>query len=202
MFSTSYAARACFATIALSLLSIAIGIVLMRMLGGSDGSELGRSASGADWASAAPLLAIAEAVKFALAAAQAIVVTHLARRAGVPLAASLRAAGYAGALLLALSGIAGLQAIAAEDPMPRLPSLFGLLGLAATGLWALLLLAGRVLKTAGWHRLLTVPFALLNMAALPFPPAAFAGALLGLAWWAGLGRQFSAEARAAAPLPD
>lgn len=200
MFSNRKAAIACYAAIALSLLSLGIGIALMRLLGGSDGSQLGQSASGADWASAVPLLALAEGVKFALAAAQTIVVTNLARATGRPLGAALRASGYAGALLLALSGVAGFQAILTEDPLPRLPSLFGLLGLAATGLWALLLLAGRVLKTARWHRLLTAPFALFSMAAPLFAPAAFAAALLGLAWWSGLGRQLSLEARGGAAL--
>jgi hypothetical protein len=202
MFSTRKAALACYAIVALSLISLGIGIALMTMLGGQDGSQLGQSASGADWASAVPLLTLAELVKFALAAAQVIVVTHLATRTGPALGALLRAAGYSGALLVALSGIAGLQAIVAQNPMPSLPSLFGFLGLAATGLWALLLLVAKALQTPRWHRMLTLPFGLLGIAVPLFAPASFAAALLGLAWWAGLGRHLAAEAQAGSPPSD
>jgi|GEM_PF-6891797 len=170
----------------LSILMVAVGMLLVGMLGGTTGRDLGGAAADSDFARAVPLILAAEVLKLATAAAQLVVVAAAAR--GEPSRAprlALLALGGAGALLVAASGLAGLLAVAAERHSPLIAD-FGFAGMAATGLWALLLVGLELPRLRRWHSAAGILFGAASLAALAAPPAAFLSVLAGLAWWFGL----------------
>lgn len=183
------ARAAAIAAALLSLAALAVGILLVSMLGGTTGRDLGQGAADADFARAVPLLAIAEILKLSSAAAQLIVVAAIAR--GEPVRAArlfLVASGGAGALLIAASGLAGFCAIAAQQSSPLISAL-GFAGIAATGAWALALVGLELPRFARWHAVAGILFGATSLAALAVPPAALLSVVAGWAWWLGLARR-------------
>lgn len=171
----------------ISAVQVAAGIGLTAMLGGLTGADLGRGAAEAAWERAVPLLVVAELLKLAVAAAQVVVVRALASSAPAgPRRLALFTAGFGGALLIAASGIAGFVAIASSDAMPAFVAPFGFGGLAATGIWALLIAGFEARTLSRWHFVSAIAFGLACLGALAVPPVALLSVVIGWGWWLGL----------------
>lgn len=171
----------------LSLLSIALGMALLARLGGTSGQDLGRGAAASVWADILPILVAAEIVKLLIAAAQATVVFALTGSKDGATRWALLLTGLAGAVAIAASGAVGLYAVAAHQPeLGAQTSALGFLGMAATGLWLLLLVVFRPVALRGWHTALGLVVAALSMATLIFAPVAILAGILGVPWWFGL----------------
>ena len=189
--------KAAFAVAGLSLLSIALGLVLLSQLGGSSGQDLGRGAGATAWARVVPVLLTAEVVKLLIAVFQAIVTFAVAPRAGAgrwPLLVS----GLLGALSIAASGMVGLYAILAHQPeLTAQTSALGFLGMAATGLWSLLVVLLRPVSLRAWQAGLGLIVAAASIAPLLFPPAALIAGILGVPWWFAIARRLGETSRLA-----
>jgi hypothetical protein len=170
-----------------SVAALAVGFLLLSKLGGTSGRNLGGGAAASAFANAVPLLILAETLKLVTAAAQ-LVVVH--RTAPAPAGAAgwmLAAAGYLGASLIAASGIFGFWAVATHSQqMGVLISALGFYGIAATGVWALMLVLRGADELRRWHAAAGIAFAAACLAALAVPPAAMLSAAIGWAWWFGL----------------
>lgn len=180
-------ARAAMAVALLSVAQIGVGLLLISLLGGTSGQDLGQGAAPADWGRAVPVLVAAEILKMLIAAAQILVVRGLAGQAGRALPLTAAIVGIAGALLVATSGILGLAAVAVRDPALGAPtSVLGFLGLAATGIWAVLVAYLKPLPLKPW--LLAVAWGLgaSSILALAFHQIVVIAGLLSLLWWFGL----------------
>jgi hypothetical protein len=171
-----------------SFVALALGILLLTRLGGTSGQDLG-SAAGADaFARAVPLLFAAELLKLLTACAQLVVVIAVARPAPERLSrVAMLILGSLGAFFIAASGVAGIEAIAAEDPgQGGFISNLGFVGVAATGAWALLVTLLRPLPLPRWLLVVGALFGLVSLAAFPVPPLALLTVVLGWPWWIGL----------------
>ena len=190
--------QAAWAVAGLSILSIALGLVLLSQLGGSSGQDLGRDAGAIDWARVVPILIAAEVVKLLIAAFQAIVTyALLGARAGAGRWALL-VFGLLGALSIAASGGVGLYAIVAQKPeLTAQTSALGFLGMAATGLWVLLVILLRPVSLRAWQVALGLIVAAASVAPLLFPPAAMIAGILGLPWWFGIAKRLGETSRVA-----
>ena len=176
--------QAAFAVAGLSTLSIFLGLVLLSQLGGSSGQDLGRDAAAMDWVRVVPLLLAAEGVKLLIAAFQAIVTYALVGSRGRAGRWPLLVFGLLGALSIAASGLVGLYAIVAHEPeRTTQTSALGFLGMAATGLWVLLVVLLRPVSLRAWQVALGLTVAAASIAPLLFPPAAMIAGILGVPWW-------------------
>lgn len=178
---------------ALSALGLAAGVALTVMLGGTTGQDLGRNAADAAFARATPLLVLAEIVKLLSAAAQVVVVRAVSAAAppGRARLASL-VSGIAGALLIAASGIVGLYAVATAQPdLGPIVADLGFAGVAATGVFAIVLVSFEAPRLRRWHVSAALLFAIASLAGLILPPLVLLTVPLGWAFWLGLARRFA-----------
>ena len=196
------AARAAFAVGLFSVASIASGVALLAMLGGTSGQDLGQGAAAEAFARAVPVLIAAEALKLLSAAAQLLVVAATAHKTITPRAWVLAGLGSVGSLGFAASGVFGLAAIAAARPeVPPIIAQAGFLGIAVTGGWALLTAWWRVAGIGGWLRIVGLLFGAGCLLALALPPLAILSGLVGLVWWFGLASHLRRLGRAAGEQP-
>jgi hypothetical protein len=174
----------------LSFLALALGILLLNMLGGTSGDDLGSSAGAEAFARAVPVLIAAETLKLLIACAQLIVVVAAARPASDRLArVAMMLFGSLGAFFIAASGVAGLDAVMSGDmSQAGFVSNLGFIGVAATGIWALLVIVLRPLPLARWHVAVGALFSLACLASFPIPPLALLSVVIGWPWWLGLSR--------------
>lgn len=182
------AAPAALAVAVLAVAALASGVMLLQALGGQSGRDVGASASSAALAGAIPLLVVAELLKVATAICQFVVV-----RAARPVAGAWRtilsALGYAGATLIAASGILGLWSVAVADPsLGPLTSALGFAGLAFTGAWVIALVLKSGLGLSRWLTIAGLAFGAASLAAVVFAPVAMLAGLLSIVWWFGLWR--------------
>ena len=195
--SRNMAAAAAASVAVLSILSLAVGVLLMSMLGGTSGQDLGQGAPDAAFARAVPVLGLAEVLKMLTAAAQLVVVAATAASAsGAAQRAAMGVTGAAGAILIAASGIVGLYAIATSDATAgKTISDLGFFGIAATGLWLLLVVLFKALPLPVWLTAIALAVAATSLGALLVPPLVMLSGVLGLVWWFGLAAQLRRSAR-------
>lgn len=162
------------------------GMLLISALGGSSGRDLGATASGTSIMQAAPLLAAAELLKLASSACLAtLVFVSAAAQARLRTGACL--SGFAGAALLAGSGLVGLYALASHSrDMGAWASALGFASSGATAIWVLTFLGGSRIKLSKWHRTAGCAFAAAGLLSLIVAPVALLTGLFGLVWWLGL----------------
>jgi hypothetical protein len=169
-----------------SVAALAVGFLLLSKLGGTSGRDLGGAAAAGAFADAVPLLVAAEMLKLITAGAQLVAVRSTAAHAEAA-RRTLVTAGYSGALLIAASGIFGLSAVATQSrDMASLISTPGFYGIAATGLWAILLVLQGGFEFRRWLAVAGVLFGAACLVALAVPPVAMLSGILGWAWWFGL----------------
>jgi hypothetical protein len=171
----------------LTIAAMLTGIMLMWTLGGASGRDLGAKASDVALAQAAPLLIVAEVLKIAIGVCQGALVrstSHLHKWAAAALLA-----GYAGAALIAASGLMGLYAVQAESrQMGAIASALAFGSVAATAVWVISLLSSAKPLLRPWHRTVGFAFAATSLLSVVIHPAALLAGALGLAWWFGLSR--------------
>jgi hypothetical protein len=145
-----------------------------------------------------PILVAAEAVKLLIAAFQAIVTCALLGQRGGAGRRALLVFGLLGALSIAASGAVGLYAIVAQKPeLTVQTSALGFLGMAATGLWVLLVVLLRPVSLGAWQVALGLIVAAASIAPLLFPPAALIAGVLGVPWWFAIARRLGETSRLA-----
>lgn len=171
-----------------SFVALALGILLLVRLGGTSGQDLGGGAGADAFARAVPLLFAAEILKLLTACAQLVVVIAVARLAPERLArVAILLLGSLGAFFIAASGVAGIEAILAQDAgQGGFVSNLGFVGVAATGAWALLVILVRPIRLARWLVVVGALFGLVCLTAFPVPPLALLTVVLGWPWWIGL----------------
>jgi hypothetical protein len=181
-------ARSAFALGVLTALAMLTGVLLISALGGSSGRDLGTTASGAAIMAVAPLLAVAELLKFATGACLGTLVLASAA-AQLKLRAGAYLSGCAGAVLIAASGSVGLYALASQSrDMGAWASALGFAGSGATAIWVLTFLGGSTVALSKWHRTVGCAFAGASLLSLIVAPVALLAGLFGLVWWFGLSR--------------
>lgn len=191
-------AFAAWAVAGLSILSIGLGLALVLQLGGTSGQDLGRTASNASWARILPILVAAEVTKLLIAASQATVALAVRGSRGGAWRRLLLPAGLAGSAAVAASGVVGLYATAVERPeLTGQTSAFGFWGMAATGLWALMIVMLRPVELRPWQTFLGLALAAASVVPLLIPAVAIAAGLLGLPWWFGLAARLREASRTA-----
>ena len=184
---TGWGSKAAVALTILSALGLALGVLLIAQLGGTSGADLGRGAAPVHFAKVVPLLIAAEIVKILTCVAQIILVRAVAGLTTAPSGMLARLGGYAGAMLIAASGLAGLWAIASKNAgLGGIISGLGFVGLAATGLFVLLLTTAHRGKFGRWRAMAGFAFAAVSIAALLLPPLAMISAVIGWVWWLSL----------------
>jgi fucose 4-O-acetylase-like acetyltransferase len=172
--------RAAYAQSALTLASLALGIVLLLQAGGPASFPLGH---------ALPLLALAQSLKLLSAIALGLCV------AGVPLSLQRPGAtllgltcGVAAVLTMAGAALAGAYAILAARPTLATPiAWLGFSSLALTGVWVLTILSTRALSFGRVTRIAGLLFAASAILALLVPMVGLLAAVAGIGWWAMLG---------------
>jgi hypothetical protein len=185
------AAAAARAIALLSAAAILVGLLLLARLGGSSGRDLGAGGAGAAFGDATSLLIVAEVLKLATATAQMVLAYRARPAEPFWLRALLFLAGAAAAFCIAASGLVGLQAVAVKDQglVPTIAG-FGFAGVAATGLWAILLVTSKTLPLGRWPAGAGLLFGTIAISALALPPLAMLSAVIGWFWWLSLGACF------------
>lgn len=191
----SRARAAAISLVVLGVAMLAAGAMLVSMLGGTTGRDLGANAADAAFARAVPVLVVAEILKILTCIAQIVVVRAVAAAAPAPRARlATLVSGIVGALLIGASGVLGLYATASSDSSwaPTVSEL-GFAGIASTGAFAFVLLSFEAPRLRRWHAGVALLFGIASIAAMLFPPAAFAAGLLSFPFWIGLAGRFSAR---------
>ena len=189
--STKVASSSAFVLGVLTIAAMLTGVFLIAALGGSSGRDLGSNAGGMAFKNAAPLLIVAELLKVALGTCQAMVVRCAVEVQGKWRGGALLS-GYAGAALIAASGLVGIYAVYAESRgLGAWASALGFASAGATAIWAIAFVSGTNLVLKPWHRIIGLTFAAASVLSLIVAPVGMVAGLISLLWWFGLSRAFA-----------